>query len=116
MPQTGPMPACLQHLELTLNIGGDIGMRVDERMAHAGLGREMDDPIDLGMTVEQGAERPTLRKLEAMEGKALLRGQSRKSRFLERDGVIVVQIVDTDHLFTAPEQRRAGVHTDESGG
>ncbi len=35
------MPATFQHVDETLEIGVDIGMRMVDRIAHAGLCREM---------------------------------------------------------------------------
>src|SRR5579883_2871741 len=78
MLQPGAVPTCLEYLELALDIGGDVGMRINQRMAHAGLGRQVDDAIDIGMTVKESAERAALGKLETMEGEALLSGQSRE--------------------------------------
>ena len=36
------VPAAFQHIEKTLEIGIGIGMRMVDRIAHAGLGGEMD--------------------------------------------------------------------------
>ena len=37
------MPAALQHVEKALEIGVGIGVRMVDRIAHAGLRREMND-------------------------------------------------------------------------
>ena len=43
----GPLPADFQQVETADHIGGDIGVRMLQRVAHAGLGRQMDDDIRL---------------------------------------------------------------------
>ena len=39
------MPAGLQHIDEADEVGVDVGVRILERIAHAGLRREMDDAL-----------------------------------------------------------------------
>ena len=68
------MPAALQHIEETDQIGVDIGVRVGERMAHARLRREMNhDRESIGL--KQGRHAGTVREVELLERKSLVRLQ-----------------------------------------
>src|SRR3546814_9255455 len=42
----GGVPAALEHVDEADEIAVDIGVRIGERIAHAGLRREVHDPID----------------------------------------------------------------------
>ena len=39
----------LEHDQMAHDVGLDVDIRVNLRMAHAGLGRQMDDPVEAGI-------------------------------------------------------------------
>src|SRR6185312_4583436 len=80
-----------------------------------GLRREMEHAVDLGMLLQERRDRAALGEIELMEGEAWQRLQLGEPRFLERHGVIGVEIVDADHMLAAAQQRCRGVHADEAG-
>ena len=41
------VPAAFQHIDEALDVGIDIGVRIFERIAHAGLRREMNDDWEI---------------------------------------------------------------------
>ena len=47
-----------EHVEGADEIGIDIGARIFEAVAHAGLRREMDDDVGLELLVDAAADRP----------------------------------------------------------
>ena len=49
MLKTGLVARDFQHGHVTHQIGGDVGKRVFQRIAHTRLGREVDDTIDVPM-------------------------------------------------------------------
>ena len=44
-----PRPGELEHVAVADEIGLDVGARVFEAVANAGLGAEVDDPVDLDL-------------------------------------------------------------------
>src|SRR2546423_1174328 len=54
-------------------------------------------------------------EIELHEAKLRLRREAREARLLERDVVVLVQGVQTDHLVTARKQARGGGRADEAG-
>jgi hypothetical protein len=116
MPQLLHPTARLDHFELALDIRGNIGMRVDQRMSDAGLGGQMHDPVDLRPSREQRRKRAALGDVEALKDEARLTREFGEPRLLERDRVIGVEVVDADHRLASREQGQTGVEPDEAGG
>ena len=104
-----------QH-QMAFDVGLGIGVGVDQRIAHAGLGRQMDDPGDVGMAGEGLFHGLALGNVGAHHGKALMGQQARGALFLQRDVVIVVEVVDADHLLAPRQKRLRGVKADKAGG
>jgi hypothetical protein len=50
-----------------------------------------------------------------VEAKSRVPLQSSQSSLLEADVVVVVEIIESDHLITPTEQQLGGVETNESG-
>ena len=109
------VPAGLQDIAETDQIGIDVGMGVFERIAHTGLGGEIDDPLR-----PVGAERPVngfpIFQRNADFGEAGVIIEPRQAGFFQGDIVIVVDVVDADDFVPARQQRVRQSRADESRG
>ncbi len=94
----------------------DIGGRILERIADAGLCAEMDDPVDPAAGKRSG-ERVGVAKIDIDKGEQLtIAGlEMSDARALEFERIIGREIVYSDHGFPATEQSRRDVHSDEPG-
>src|SRR5579863_4392573 len=108
--------AGLENLQLTLNIRRDVGVGVDEGVAHAGLSRKMHDAVNIGMPLQHGLQRTAFGKFHFVEGEVLVDAKLLQPGLFQRDRIVVVEIVDADDFLAALEQRSAGMHADKSGG
>jgi len=109
------IPAALQHVHETLQIRLGEGLRIDDGMAHADLGGQVDHTPGL-FPFEQRRERCSIFHGQHGEAKARLGLESRQPRQLERGVVVSVEIVYAHHLLTTGEQDGSHVHADEAGG
>src|SRR5690606_24990498 len=97
------------------DVGVDVRARVFERIAHAGLGGEIDYAIG-AVFAKRAFEQRRVRDVAAYFTKALAFVQPCQTRFLERDIVIVVDVVHADHAIAAVDECVRHVRSDESGG
>jgi hypothetical protein len=105
----------LEEVHETDHIAVDVGMRILQRVAHTGLGRQIDDPLrPLGG--EQGGDAVAVGDVEPGKPEARIGRQARQARFLQRHVVVVVEVVDPDHFVAARQQTLADMHADKSGG
>ena len=95
--------ARFEHFEVTVDVGADVSMWISERVPHAGLRREMDDPIDLGMFLDERGECATLGKLQPVEREIRRASQLGKTRLFKGYRVIIIEIVDADHPVPAAQ-------------
>ena len=108
------VPAALQHVQEADEVGIAIGVRVVDRVAHAGLGGQ----VRHGVEAMPGKERRDpfagshiqLDKLKPGKGR-----QPGKARPLETDVVVVVEAVDADHPVAALQQGSAQCGAYEPG-
>ena len=92
------MPAArLQHVEMADHVGLDIGLRIGQRIAHAGLCGQMDDPVDLVGPGQQLGHRPRCGNVALLEAERFVPLQALKPSLLEADVVIGIEIVEADH-------------------
>ena len=104
-----------QHVEMSGQIGLAIGFRVINRVAHAGLCRQMHDLGD--RDVRGGAAQgSTVGNIAFHKTKRIVvRFQRIKPPLLQRGGIIAVQIVQTDNPFTTLQQALRHVKADKAG-
>ena len=88
-------PAGLQDREKAIDVGGDVGPRIDERVAHAGLRREMDHIV----RPECREDRPDLLVVcdICARERERRRTDCRQPRLFEAHVIVVVEIVDAMH-------------------
>ena len=101
------MAAAFEHVEEADEIGLRIGVRIDQRMAHAGLRREMDDVAE---TVRREQRRAIASRSAMSICSNRNAGKSRelgKPRPLQRRVVIGVEIVEADDPMPSASSRRA---------
>src|SRR6187431_1717118 len=91
------VPAALQHVDETLDVGVDVGVRMVDRMTHAGLGREVDNHLKLVVS-KKGCHWRTFSKINLLESEPRMLTQNIQPRLLQRRVVVVVEIVQTDNI------------------
>ena len=107
------VPAAFQHVEEAVEVAGGVGSRVLQRVAHAGLGGEMDHQIE----TSGGEKRVHARRIgevELVEGEARIR-EPGEAVMLQPRVVIGVQVVEPDHLPAFGEQTQRDGAADETG-
>ena len=102
-----------------IDVAGDIRAHVSagivERVSHARLRREVDDSIEIGARKRSG-KGIVIAYIDAMNRKVAADPfQLGDARFLQRDRVISVEIIDADDRFAAFEKARGRVHTYKAG-
>ena len=65
------MPRQFQHRQRAVDIGARISARIDQRIADAGLGGQMDDVGDVAVTGQQGIDRILLGQIGAAVGQLI---------------------------------------------
>jgi len=73
------------------------------------------DEADLILALAQGLHAGAVGHVHLHEAEARVRLQPGKARLLEGGVVVVVQVVEADHLVAAREQAQRGVHADKTG-
>ena len=99
-------PRRLEQDEMPLQVTAAVSERVDQRIADAGLGRKVDDAVDLRMALEQFRDRLAIGDVRLEEREVRFLRQLREAGLLERNIVVVVQIVDSDHRVAASQKRQ----------
>ena len=85
-------------------------------MAHAGLGGQMDDAVDVAMPVGQRQHGFAVGNVGLEEGEALVLAQRLQAGELQDRVVVGAEIVDADHRLAARQQGAGDVAADEAGG
>ena len=109
------VPAAFQHVEEAGHVAVDIGVRVPQRVAHAGLGGEVHDAIERLRSSNSLLMPSRSAKSSWRNAKPGCGLKPRQPRLLQRRIVVVVEVVDADDLVAAREQSLADVHADEAG-
>ena len=106
------LPAALEHVEEAHQIGVDIGVRVFQRVAHAGLRGEVHDQLG-----PQRREQGRVAARSARSSRAKLkpwRPCMVEARLLQPRVVILVQAVDADHAAAVAQQPVGQMIADEA--
>src|SRR5260370_1147890 len=110
----GVVPAPLEDVQETENVAVGVGVGVLQRVADACLRREVDDLMRTQLG-EERAHAVDVGDVDAAETEPAVLLQLLEARFLQRDVVVVIDVVDSDDLVAAGEQPRGDVVADESG-
>ena len=106
--------AAFDHVTERRQVVPEIRLRIDERVAHARLRGEMND-VRERVVAEEPVRRLGIGEVDALEPEAWALGQPREARFLQRDVVVRIEIVDTQHGHPGVEELCRRVHADETG-
>ena len=96
-------------------IAVDVGVGVEQRVAHTGLGRQVNHALETFSGEQRGHRRP-VGDVHLDEAKIALPRQAGQAGVLEANVVIVVEVVDADHRVTTAQEGQRRVHADETGG
>src|SRR3990167_1818013 len=113
--RNGAVARQFENVEMARDVRVDIGRRIFERIAYAGLGAEVNNPIDL-LAEQAGRECACVAKVDVQKavGCSVLCLETRDARALEVERIIGREIVDSNDLFAAIEQGLRDVHTDKA--
>src|SRR6267154_2396364 len=105
------VPAAFQHIDETLKIRVHIGVRMIDRMAHAGLRRQMND---LGKSVsgKQLTRCVPIREIGVHETEPRIAAQYAQSRLLQDRVVVAVEAVQTYDVAALRQQPTSDVKAD----
>src|SRR3954451_10612831 len=109
------MPAPFQHVEEASQIRITIGMRIVDRVAHAGLGSEVDDGRK-SMLCKQLIGDCTIGEFELHETELRMLPQDIQPQLLQRRIIVAVQIVEPDNRAAFRQELTSDVKSDETGG
>ncbi|MNH27213.1 hypothetical protein D3C79_873160 [compost metagenome] len=109
------MAASLQHSEGAGEVAVGVGEGVVEGIAHPGLGAEVDHPFE-PLPGKQCRHGGAIGEIEALEAKAGQGAEAREARLLQAHLVVVIQVVDADHLMALGTEPLRQVKADEAGG
>ncbi len=96
------------------DVGVDVGVRVLQRIAHAGLGGQVDDDVET-LVLEEPLHALPVGQVEPGELEAGPPLELRQAVLLQLDAVVGVQVVETDHPRAAVQQALGEMKADEPG-
>lgn len=111
-----PVPREFQQVEVPHQVRLDIGVRVFDRIAHPGLGTEVDHAVDL-LTRQRGIQRGHVGKVDPVKREAITRlfRQRGEPVLLQADGVVIVEVINPDHAVPPGNQRPGQVKANKAG-
>ena len=104
--------AAFQDIEKSRQIGVQIGMGIFQRIAHAGLGGEMNHAMKTAAG-EQILRRRAVGEVEPMEGETPVLRERLETRLLQRRVIVVIEAVDAGHGAAGLEQAARETKSDE---
>ena len=107
--------AAFEHAAEADQVRVDVGLRVVDRVAHAGLGGEMDHGLE-ALAAEKRLHRPGVGDVRFDELESRFARRARKPRLLQSHIVVVVQIVEAGDALAALKQPQCQGGADEAGG
>jgi len=106
-------PRQFQHHGLAHHIGADIGIRIFQAVAHAGLRRQMHDAGETRSS--QGQDRILIGDVGFAEREELVALEAGQPRLFQAYIIIVAEIVDAEHGIAALYKRLTNRGADEAG-
>ena len=108
------MATALEDVQRAGDVAVDVGVRILDGVADARLSAEMNHPIK-PFVGEQRLHACSVGQVEACQGEIRESVQDRRPGFLERDLVVVVEIVQPNNGVAPLKQALGGEHADEAG-
>jgi len=106
----------LQNRQLAADVGFQIGARILQRVADAGLGREMQDGGPVRQPADDPRDRVRVGYVDLLEPEPAVVRQPGQPGLLQRRIVVGVEIVDPDDLIPTRQQGGGTTHADKAGG
>ena len=113
MPRVAAARA-FDHIAKAHQVGVDIGGRIVDRIAHAGLGGKVHHGIE-PLACEQSAHALAIDNIEHPEIERRMGFKAREARLLQRNLVIIVEVVDAGDPVSACKQAQGQGASDEPG-
>ena len=107
------LPASLEQVDEAHKVTVNVGVGVLQGVAHTGLRRQVHDPLN-ALLMEKPLQRATLRNIQRNEMEVCQGLELRQAGLLQGDIIIVVEIVDTDHLAALLKQALGDMKTDKT--
>jgi hypothetical protein len=108
------VPAALQHVGEAGQVAVDVGHRIRQGVAHAGLRAEVHHALET-VAREQVGHGRAVGQVDALEAELRAALEPRQPLALEPDVVVVVEVVDADHAVAARQQALRDAGADEAG-
>ncbi len=107
--------AAFEYVEGADDIALDVGVRLLQRVAHPRLRAQMHDALEFPGS-EQLRHRLPIRQVGMDEPERLVRLEPGEAGLLERDVVVIIEIVESDDLIASIEEALCGGRANEPGG
>ncbi len=107
------MATSLEDVPHTDEIGVDVGSGILQGIANTGLGCQMDDSIKR-IGLEQPLDRCAVRDIDRIEDESIALSQSLETILFQLNGVVAIEVIDTDNAITSGEKPLGQVITDEA--
>ena len=111
----GVVPAGLEDVQEADEVALEVGIRVGDGVADAGLCGEVDDCVE-ALGREEGVEGLLVGDVHLDEALALTGAELGYASVLEPDVIVVVEVVDADYLVAAVGEHIHQFRADESCG
>src|ERR1700730_12240892 len=107
------VPASFQHIEKAVEIGVGVSVGVLDRIAHAGLGREVHHESKT-MFRKQCCDRRTIREIGRHETELRMPSQDVQSRLLQGRIIVTVEIIEADNGAALGQQPAGDMKADKT--
>ena len=97
------MASSFEHIQKTGNVGVHISLRIFQAVPHTCLCGQVNDTLGLTGLIDP-SKRGRIRDIDFVKTKSGFLLQSGKTRELEIDVVVVVEVVYADHFVTSIKQ------------
>jgi hypothetical protein len=108
------LTAGFEQIRKSDQVAVDVRLGMGQRVPHAGLCGQVDDDVKLSR-VKDAPQLFAIRKIAFLKLEPVPRDQSVQSISFQRDGIIGVEIVESDDLVAAVQQCGTDVHPDKAG-
>ena len=108
------MTATLEDVHRADDIAVYVGVRVLDRVAHAGLGGQVDDLVET-LVGEQLVNSRLICQVDSPHVERVIPREDVRPRLFEADVVIIIEIIEPDDRIAAIEQTLRRVKADETG-
>ena len=109
------MTATFEDIQRPRDIALHVSVWRFEGVAHAGLRGEMDDPLEL-LPGEQLGDAIVVGEIELYETECRQFFEPGEARLLQRNVVVVIQVIETDDVVAPPDQEVGHMRAYETRG